>query len=91
MVDTEYVSSLVAYGKSSPLRLQMLQGRVDVLFQAIALNNGQDLVSVTIPGNHVMFSRQGSTVADEFGAVTQALGIINGTPNLIRNVTPVFW
>jgi hypothetical protein len=91
MVDSEYVSSLVVYGKSSPLRLQMLQQRVDALFQAIALNNGQDLVSVTLPGNHLTFSRQGSTVADEFGAITQALAIISGKPNLIRNVTPVFW
>jgi hypothetical protein len=91
MVDDSYVSNLVVYGKSSPLRLQALQARVDVLFTAISLGNGQDMVGVTMPGNHISFSRSGNTIQDEFGAVTQALALINGQPNLIRNVTPVFW
>jgi len=90
MADLEYVSALVVFGKSSPANLTLLQNRVNDLFSYITLNQGKDLTTVSIPGQHLSFSRTYS-VQEEFEAVQQALQTIAGTPTILRNVYPVFW
>jgi hypothetical protein len=92
MVDQEYVSALVVFGKASPINLQMLKARVIDLFECITLNQGRDLTQITLPGQVLQFTRVDSgMVQTEFAAVQQALAIIAGQPTIIRQTTPVFW
>jgi hypothetical protein len=90
MVDYEYLSALVDFGKSSPANLVLLKNRRDDLFQYITLNQGKDLVTVSIPGQHLNWSKT-YTAQEEFTAVTQALRMVQGQPLIIRQTTPVMW
>jgi hypothetical protein len=90
MVNQEYLAALVDFGKSSPANLVLLQNRQKDLFDYISVNMGKDLTTVSIPGQHLAFSRTDS-VQDEFSAITQALRMIQGQPGIIRQVTPVMW
>ena len=90
MVDYEYIDALVDYGKSSPANLILLQNRRDDLFQYISLNQGKDLVTVSIPGQHLNWSKTYSA-QEEFVAVAQALRKIQGQPYVVRQFTPVMW
>jgi len=90
MVNQEYLSALVDFGKSSPANLILLQNRQRDLFDYISANMGKDLTTVSIPGQHLNFSRTDS-VQDEFAAITQALRMIQGQPVIIRQATPVMW
>lgn len=90
MLDYEYISALVVFGKASAANLALLQKRVTDLFTYITLNNGQNLVSVALPGQHIAWEKN-LTVQEEFSAVQQALAIINGQPTIIRKTYPVFW
>jgi hypothetical protein len=90
MVNQEYLSALVDFGKSSPANLVLLQNRQRDLFDYISVNMGKDLTTVSIPGQHINFSRTDS-VQDEFSAVCQALRMIQGQPGIIRQASPVMW
>ena len=90
MVDYEYISALVVFGKSSPANLVLLKNRVTDLFSYITLNQGKDLTTVSIPGQHLNWSKT-YTAQEEFSAIQQALAMINGQPTIIRNTYPVFW
>jgi hypothetical protein len=90
MVDYEYIGALVDYGKSSWANMQLLQQRRDDLFQYISLNQGKDLTTVSIPGQHLNWSKTYSA-QEEFVAVVQALRIIQGQPYVVRQFTPVMW
>jgi hypothetical protein len=90
-VDLEYVSTLVQFGKSSDANLALLTARQQELFNSINVAEGRDLVSFSMAGQSIHFSRQGLTTQDELGAVTQALAILAGKPYLIRSYYPTFW
>jgi hypothetical protein len=91
VIDKSYTYTLVAFAKISPLNLQMLQQRVNDLFNSINLNQGKDIVSISAPEQHILFSRQGFSLQDELGACIEALSIVNGKPNMVSVVYPVFW
>lgn len=90
MVDQEYISTLVMYGKSSQARFYSLQARVDSLMNWISQNNGLDLIHVTVPGQVLTWNKTYSA-QEELGAVLQAISIINGQPTIVRQFTPVMW
>lgn len=90
MVDYEYIGALVDFGKSSAANKTLLQNRRDDLFQYISLNQGKDLTTVSIPGQHLNWSKTYSA-QEEFVAVCQALRMIQGQPYVIRQTTPVMW
>jgi hypothetical protein len=71
MVDQEYVSALVVFGKTSPGNLTLLKNRVMDLFNYITLNQGKDLTTVSIPGQHLSWSKT-YTAQEEFSAIQQA-------------------
>ncbi len=78
-------------GKTDPLNLQLLQARVVYLFSNVTLYGGKDLVSFSMPGQHLTFSRVGNTVQEEFSAVQLALAIIAGKPTVINHVYLLFF
>jgi hypothetical protein len=88
MIDQEYVSALVVFDKSSTTNLALLQARVIHLFAYITTNEGKDLVSVTLPGQHMAWSKP-YTAQEEFSAIQQALQIIAGKPTIVHQFTPV--
>ena len=90
MVDYEYISALVDFGKSSSDNLTLLKNRQSDLFSYISLNQGKDLTTVSIPGQHLNWSKT-YTAQEEFTAVTQAIRMIQGQPLIIRQTTPVMW
>jgi hypothetical protein len=90
MIDQEYVSALVIYGKQSAANLAQIQKRACDLFNQIVLYGGGQLVSVAAPGQHVALTRP-MTVQEEFSAVQLALAQIAGRPAIVRNSYPVFW
>lgn len=90
MVDYEYLSALVDFGKSSAANLVLLKNRRDDLFAYITLNQGKDLTTVSIPGQHLNWSKT-YTAQEEFTAVSQALRMIQGQPVIIRQATPLMW
>ena len=90
MIDEEYVSALVIFGKRSAANLAQLQQRACELYQQIVVNQGGNLVSVAAPGQHIAYSRPMS-VQEEWGALQLALQQIAGQPAIVRNVYPVFW
>jgi hypothetical protein len=91
MIDRAYVYTLVAFGKISAANLALLEARVTDLFNTISINQGKDMVSTSMPGSHILFSRQGFSLQDELGAVVEALSIINGQPNTVDHVYPLFF
>jgi hypothetical protein len=90
MVDQEYVSALVIWGKRSAANLVALQKQACDLYATIVAHMGGQLVSVAAPGQHVAYSRP-MTVQEEFAAVNFALEQIAGRPAIIRTCYPVFW
>jgi hypothetical protein len=90
MVDYEYISALVDFGKSDPSNVTLLKNRRDDLFSYISLNQGKDLTTVSIPGQHLNWSKT-YTAQEEFTAVVQALRMIQGQPTIIRQATPLMW
>ena len=90
MVDYEYIGALVDFGKSSPANVTLLQNRQADLFQYISLNQGKDLTTVSIPGQHLNWSKTYSA-QEEFVAVTQALRMIQGQPYVVRQFSPLMW
>jgi hypothetical protein len=90
MVDYEYISALVDFGKSDPANVTLLKNRRDDLFSYISLNQGKDLTTVSIPGQHLNWSKTYSA-QEEFVAVIQALRMIQGQPTIIRQATPLMW
>jgi len=90
VVDQEYVSVLVIWGKRSAANLAALQKRACDLYQALITHGGGQLVSVAAPGQHIAYSRP-MTIQEEFGAVNLALEQIAGKPAIIRTAYPVFW
>ena len=90
MVDYEYIGALVDFGKSNPANVTLLQNRQADLFQYISLNQGKDLTTVSIPGQHLNWSKTYSA-QEEFVAVTQALRLIQGQPYVVRQFSPLMW
>ena len=90
MVDEEYVSALVIFGKQSAANLAALQKRACDLYAQIVTHMGGQLVSVAAPGQHIAYNRP-MTVQEEFSAVEFALSQIAGQPAIIRTAYPVFW
>jgi hypothetical protein len=88
-VNQEYVTALVSIGKD-PAGLTWLQNRKTDLLTYISLNQGKDLTVVSMPGQHLGFSRNDS-IQDELTAIELALTQIAATPIILRNVYPVFW
>jgi hypothetical protein len=90
MVDYEYISALVDFGKSDPANVTLLKTRADDLFTYIGLNQGKDLTTVSIPGQHLNWSKT-YTAQEEFTAIRLALRQIQGQPLIIRQATPLMW
>ncbi len=90
MVNQEYLAALVDFGKSSAANLTLLKNRQRDIFDYISANQGKDLTTVSIPGQHLNWSRTDS-IQDEFAAISQALRMIQGQPYIIRQATPVMW
>ena len=90
MVDQEYVSALVIFGKDSAANLAWIEKRRADLAAAIVAHGGGQLVSVAAPGQHIAYTRP-MTLFEEFAAVNLALKQIAGQPAIIRTANPVFW
>jgi hypothetical protein len=90
MVDQEYVSALVIFGKDSAANLVWIEKRRADLAAAIVAHGGGQLVSVAAPGQHIAYTRP-MTLFEEFAAVNLALKQIAGQPAIIRTAYPVFW
>jgi hypothetical protein len=90
MVDQEYVTALVIFGKRSAANLAALQKRACDLYGQIVAHMGGQLVSVAAPGQHIAYARP-MTVQEEWSAVQLALEQIAGRPAVIRTCYPVFW
>ena len=90
MVDQEYISDLVFWGKLSAANLADLQAQACTLRGLIKLHGGAQLLSVAVPGQHIAYARP-VTLQEEFGAVCRAIAQIQGQPYVIRTVQPVFW
>jgi len=90
MVDEQYVSDLVFWGKLSAQNFADIQKRACELRELIGIHGGAQLVSVAAPGQHIAYSRP-VTLQEEFGAHCRAIAQIQGQPYVIRTAYPVFW
>jgi hypothetical protein len=90
MVDEQYVSDLVFWGKLSAANFEDIKKRTCELRQLIGIHGGGQLVSVAAPGQHIAYSRP-VTLQEEFGAHARAWAQIEGRPYIIRTAQSVFW
>ena len=90
MANREYIDALVQFGRLNKSNIGILEQDFTALYFQIKEQGGQQVTSVTIPGQGTTWS-QSMTLQDQMTCLAQAISQLNNAMRIIRRTVNRNW